>query len=221
MNLDFDETESQKVYFTSDWHLNHKLDAVWKGRGYLSIEEHNNGVIKSINDVVRPDDILFNLGDFCLHSSVDDFERFILQINCKNVYMLFGNHPNRHYKEIYKPLVRQVLGENYNNDSEVYPLRYKNIIYMGHYIRAIINNHCIIMSHYPFMIWDNVQNGSIALCGHSHGHCSQTNSTNIYGKILDCSWDEFKKPLSLNEVLAIVNGKRYLPNKLDHHSNMS
>ena len=189
--------------------------------GSSSIEEHNNGVIKSINDVVRPDDILFNLGDFCLHSSVDDFERFILQINCKNVYMLFGNHPNRHYKEIYKPIVPQFLGEKNNNDSEVYTLRNKNIIYMGHYIRAIINNHCIIMSHYPFMIWDNVQNGSIALCGHSHGHCSQTNSTNIYGKILDCSWDEFKKPLSLNEVLAIVNGKRYLPNKLDHHSNMS
>ena len=45
MNLDFDETESQKVYFTSDWHLNHKLDAVWKGRGYLSLREQKTHLL--------------------------------------------------------------------------------------------------------------------------------------------------------------------------------
>ncbi len=214
MQLKFTETEEQKIYVTSDWHLNHKQEFVWKSRGHNSIEEHNKSIFKITNEIVRENDILFNLGDFTLNSSVGEFEGFLSQIKCQNVYMLWGNHPNKHYKEIYRPLIKGILGENYTDNSELYPIRYRNIVYIGHYAEVILNKQMFVLSHFPFMIWHHNQQ-SVCLTGHSHSSCPKTNSKGTYGRILDCSWDEFKRPLSLAEINAIVKNKTYSP--IDHH----
>ena len=213
--LNFRETEEKKIYTTSDWHLGHAKDFIWKSRGYSSVQEHTDGIINKTNEIVKESDILFNLGDFCLNSSTEQFEEYISHIKCQNVYMLWGNHPNKHYKEIYVPLVKKLLEENYIENREVYPLRYKNIIYMGQYLECILNGQMYIMCHFPFLIWDHQQHGGICLVGHSHSSCTQTNSNGVYGRILDCSWDEFKRPLSLQDINNILVNKRYHP--IDHH----
>lgn len=216
--LTFKDTDTQKTYVSTDFHLKHdpKWDnPIWKMRGFNSAIEMTDEIIDSVNNTVMPDDNLIYLGDFCLNTSIEQFEVLISRINCKNIYMLWGNHANPHYKQIYKPLVKTILGEQYTDESEIYPLRYKNIIYLGHYAEVIINGYICVLSHFPLLIWNNVKNGSIQLTGHSHGNCEATNSKNMTGKILDCGWDEFKKPLSFPEILAIVESKRY--KSIDHH----
>lgn len=198
--LNINESIDRRVFFTSDWHWNHTREFVWGSRGYASVNDHNKAIIESTNEVVKENDILFNLGDLILNSTIAQFEELISQIKCKNMYMLFGNHPNKHYKEIYKPLVKTILGENYTPESELYPLRYKNVVYYGPLIEAAVNGQFICFCHYPIMSWNHISSGSWMI--HGHMHCNN-NPTN--GKILDVGWDAYKKPLSFAEVKAIMN----------------
>ena len=147
--LIFTETENQKEFFTSDWHYNHDKDFLWGKRGYKSVNEHNKALIDSINASVRVQDVMFNLGDLILSSSISQFEELLSQIKCQTIYMLWGNHPNRHFKEIYKPIVKQLLGDHYTEESEVYPVKYRNVIYVGHHLEITVNRQLITLNHYP------------------------------------------------------------------------
>ena len=200
---------------TSDTHLHHNRDFVWKSRGFSSVVEHDNAVIDSINTTVKSDDILLHLGDLCLNTKIDEFEQLISRVNCKNIYMLWGNHPNPHYKNVYIPMVKKILGENYTSESEVYPLRYKNIIYVGHYAEIILGGQFCVLSHYPIYVFNEMAHGSWMLCGHSHYGCPLTKSDNLYGKILDVGWDGHGKPWSIEEIKTVMNEKRFVA--VDHH----
>src|ERR1035437_7546634 len=149
--INIKETDDQKLYLSADFHLNHNPkweNPIWKMRGFNSAVEMTDGIIKSVNDIVRPNDILVFLGDLCLNTTLPQFEELIARLSCQNIYMLHGNHPNPHYKNIYLPMVKNILGENYTPDSEIYPLRYKNIIYIGHYAEAVLNGQMCILCHY-------------------------------------------------------------------------
>lgn len=214
--LNIRETEDSKVYFLSDPHLGHNKEFVYGSRGFSSFEEHDLGVIESINATVRPTDKLFMLGDFCLNTTLEKFNWYLDQIKCQNIYALFGNHNNPHEMKIYTPLVKQVLGDKYEEGSQVYPLRYKNMIFMGHYLEAILGGQYVVLAHYPYSIWNEQQHGAWMLCGHSHYNFPQTKADNLYGKILDVGWDGHKKPWSLEEIANVMNGKRFISQ--DHHN---
>jgi calcineurin-like phosphoesterase family protein len=209
------ETPESKVWFTSDWHYNHDRDFLWAKRGYASVQAHNVDLIRSINALVGPDDIIFNLGDLTLNCTLEQFEALIAQIVCRNIYLMAGNHPNPHFKSIYKPMVQKLLGDAYTPESEVYPLRYKNIVYINQEQEITVNRQKIVLSHYPHIVWNHSSKGAWMLCGHSHSDCEMTNSRNTFGKILDVGFDEFKRPLSFNEIRVIMDKKP--TQKVDHH----
>lgn len=204
-----------KVFVTSDTHLKHNKDFVWKARGYNSVKEHDDGIIDTINATVDVDDTLVHLGDFCLNASVQDFEELISRINCQNIYMLWGNHPNPHFKEIYKPLVQSFLGEHYTYDSEIYPLRYRNVVYIGNYCEVSFGKQFAVLSHYPISIWNYSGQGAWMLCGHSHNSFPQTRAESTAGKILDVGWDGHKAPWSVTELSDVMKKKQFVG--IDHH----
>lgn len=219
MYLNLKDSETQKVYVTTDTHFNHdpKWEVpIWKMRGYNSAKDHTDGILNIINETVSKNDILLHLGDFCLNTNPSQFEELISKINCQNVYMLWGNHPNSHFKNVYKPLVRKILGELYTENSEVYPVRYKNIVYYGHYVELVWNGQFIVLEHYPLLVWNEMMHGAWMLCGHSHYGCPQTVASNPNGKILDVGWDGHKKPLTFEEVSAIMSTKQFVVVD-DHH----
>lgn len=205
----------RNIFFVSDTHFSHKQPFVWQKRGFPSIEAHNETILQSINDTVGDNDVLFHLGDFCLNTTIDEFELLISKIRCQNVYLQMGNHANPHYKQAYKPVVQRLLGNAYTSESEVFPLRYKNIIYINHYIEITVNGQFIVLSHFPHLVWNHSGKGSWMLCGHSHSDCPMTNSGGSYGKILDVSYDEHRKPLSFDEIKCVMDTKTIL--SVDHH----
>jgi calcineurin-like phosphoesterase family protein len=213
--LNFRETEEQKIYVTADLHLGHQQKFVWESRGFESHEAHTDGVIGIINNIVRPTDILLCLGDFCLNTTIEQFNEYLGKIQCKNILMCWGNHNNPHYKRIYKPLLKTMLGESYTEETELYPVKYNNLTFIGHYAEIILNGHFIVLFHYPIYVWNEMQNGSWMLCGHSHNGCGLTKAENVYGKILDVSWDGHGKPWSLEEIMPVMENKRFLA--VDHH----
>lgn len=212
------ETEDQKIYVSTDFHLNHNPKwetPIWKMRGFNSAAEMTDGIIQSVNDVVRPTDYLIYLGDLCLNTTPSQFEELIARLKCQTIYMLHGNHPNPHYKNIYVQLVKQALGDKYTDGSEVYPLRYKNIIYVGHYDEAILNGQMVILSHYAFRSWNHMSHGSWCLHGHEHGAIADSGPNSATAKILDVAWDTFRKPLSFSEIQIIMNKKKIT--SVGHH----
>lgn len=200
------DNDEQRIYVTSDLHLGHQREFVWQDRGYTSIQEHDAGVIKTLNETVRPNDILLFLGDFCLNTPIAQFDAYIDQIHCQNILSLWGNHNNPHEKSVYRKIVPE---------GERYPVKYKNVTYYGHYLEAVLNGRFVILFHYPITVWNEMKNGSWMLCGHSHYSFPQTTAEDLNGKILDVGWDGHGKPWSLPEIAKVMEAKQVVA--VDHH----
>ena len=41
----------KKIYFSSDLHFSHNKDFIYKARGFTSIEEHDEEIIKRFNSI--------------------------------------------------------------------------------------------------------------------------------------------------------------------------
>ena len=211
--LKFTQTDEQKVYFVSDTHYNHNPKwpvPIWKQRGYTSVDEMNNDEIVQINAIVRPNDILFHLGDITLNCNEQQFEEFIDKLNCRNINLLWGNH-NSPCWQVYKREIAAVFMQ----DIEVYPFKYKNINFLGNYQEITVDGQYIVLAHYPISIFNYMKDGAWHLCGHSHYNYDHSTAENKTGKILDVSWDGLKRPYTMNEIRTIMNSKSILA--LDHH----
>ena len=80
--------DSNKVFFTSDFHANHANIIKYCNRPWNTKEEMTEALIENWNSVVKPDDIVFNLGDFMWASSWNP----ILEKLNGHIYLIWGNH---------------------------------------------------------------------------------------------------------------------------------
>lgn len=219
------QTEDQKVYWLSDTHFNHNRDFVYGARGFASAEEHTDTIINKINELVRPNDILFHAGDFCLNTEEAGFNSLLTRINCQNIYMTWGNHNNPLWK-VYKREVRYKLegiNEGFPIEEfeavEIYPFRYKNMVFLGNYAEITVDGQYFVLCHYPIHVWNYVKDGAKMICGHSHYGLPFSQADNLNAKILDVGWDGYARPLSTNEVLDIMNTKAIFETG-DHHKKL-
>ena len=174
-------------------------------------------IIDNINKIVRPNDNLIHVGDLCLNTPPHQFASLISRINCQNIYLQPGNHSNPQHKGIYIPLVKQLLGENYTENSEVYPLRYRNIIFVAPYMEVTLNGNFAALFHYPISVWNHIKESSWCLCGHSHHNYPPTQVQSTSGKILDVGVDGHNyMPWSIPEIVAAMSKKQFIPPG-DHH----
>jgi calcineurin-like phosphoesterase family protein len=168
-------------------------------------------LIAKINEVVRPEDTLIHLGDFCLNITPPEFEEILRRINCDNILYIWGNHNScirRMYEETLEGLYQR-------NDIEIYPYKIGKITYLGYYKELIVNGHMIVIHHYPHQIFNQMQKGAWQLSGHSHYTNPTTQVENTDNKILDVGWDGHGKPLSFPEIQKIMMNKNHI--KQDKH----
>ncbi len=188
--------EGQSIWITSDLHYMHNniVRGVtnWRDsegnvpieqvRDFDTLEDMNLSLINNINDNVQENDILFCLGDWSFGGE-HNIENFRTQINCKNIYLVLGNHDHHiERKEQYRKLFTGV----YN------------------YLELEIGNNKFILSHYPIASWNGVRKGYIHLCGHTH---LSNDKKILYGKSMDVGVDghpEFR-PYKLSEIMEIMN----------------
>lgn len=225
------QSEKSRVYITSDTHLNHdpKWEVpLWEARGHTSSKDHTDFIINTINGLVRPEDSLIHLGDFCLNTSEAGLEELLSRIHCQTIYMLWGNHNNPLWK-VYRREVLKALngitqgyvsasldGWHKPEDLEVYPFRYRNIVFLGNYIEVIIDGQLYVMEHYPVHVFNEMKHGVFHLCGHSHYGLDFSQATNLQNKILDVGWDGWKKPYTTAEIAEIMAKKQVFVTS-DHH----
>jgi calcineurin-like phosphoesterase family protein len=214
--LKFKQTDDCKHYFISDLHHFHNPPwtiPLWKARGYDSHIDMNDDQVLQINSMVRPDDVLWHLGDITLNCTETQFEEFLSKIKCQNIYSLFGNHNNPSWA-IYQREVRKII----DRDVEIYPLRYKNFVFHGNYQEILIDGQYMVLQHYALTVWNYMKDGAYMIHGHSHGNLPQSlPNESSKGKILDVSWDIFLKPVSFNQINEIMKKKNIIT--VDHHHN--
>lgn len=207
MNKILKVEKARKCFWTSDLHAFHKKPFVWEPRSHKSAEEHTQFIIDKTNEIVGPEDFLFNLGDITLNCSESMFEEFLSQIKCQNVYTLWGNHNSPSWG-IYEREMENFLESNNVNRStldtqqiEIYPFRYRNLIFLGNYVEIIVEGQFIVLSHYPLVSWNHMKKGSWMLHGHVH------NKLKLNGRRIDVGWDNFKKPVSFQELQKLMSDR--------------
>lgn len=220
-------TRNQNIFFVSDFHAYHDPKwpiPLWELRGYESMEEMNEDIIEKVNARVGENDILWNLGDGFLNANEEMVNAFLDRINCQNIYYLFGNHENPLYR-IYKREVQRFIKEemvasslpvNGNWDVEIYPLRYKNVVFYGNYQEISVNKKHVILSHFAFRIFRGNQHNFYALSGHSHNSDVTRRADHPNGLTLDVGWDGKNDVYSWDEICEIMSHKTR--EILDHHT---
>jgi len=208
--LKLTHNDSHKVFFTGDTHFRHNQKFIYESRGYKDRYEHDDALIAKINEVVRPEDTLIHLGDFCLNITPPEFNEILARINCQNIAYIWGNHNScirKHYED--------AVATEYGKDIEVYPYAIGKLTYLGYYKELIVNGHMIVIHHYPHQIFNQMQKGAWQLSGHSHYSNPTTQLDHPDNKILDVGWDGHGKPLSFPEIQKIMVNKNHI--KQDKH----
>ena len=145
-----------KIWITSDWHFNHNKEFIWKARGFSSVEEMNEDIIKKYNSVITNDDVVYCLGDCGLggsgEESLNKLKSCIERLN-GTIIIIRGNHCTNQRSELYKQC------------KNVQQISYAEMI---HY-----RKYHFYLSHYPTLTANldddkPLRARTINLCGHSH-----------------------------------------------------
>lgn len=114
------------IFFTSDSHFGHERSFITEPRGFSSVEEMNEAIIERWNNVVKPDDIVYHLGDVFLNNNE-------VGLNCVkrlngNIFLIFGNHETDVKKELL------LNCPNISGGVYAHFIKYNKIgIYLSHY----------------------------------------------------------------------------------------
>lgn len=186
--------DNNKIWFTSDLHGHHKNIIRYSSRPFTNVEEMNQALIQNHNDLVKDDDIVFNLGDF-VFGPVKLWEEYRNQLNGRH-YLIKGNHDKLQDNQI-KYL--------FDGIYDYLKISVKDETAEGGWQK-------IILSHYAFRVWDGSHHGSIMLYGHSHGSLPDDPNSRSFDVGVDC---HNYKPISYAQVKNIISQKNFVP--VDHH----
>lgn len=182
---------TDKIWFTSDLHVSHKNicrgESVWTNldatRNFETVHDMNKAITKSINDYAEEHDHLFILGDVLMGDKF--YDKFLDLLNCKNVYIVYGNH------------------DNLNKLTECH---HSSIKFQGYYLKLLVDKQEIILFHYPILSWENASKKSWHLYGHSHNTLKDDNYKNRKCFDVGIDWEEFR-PYHFDEIKKIMDEK--------------
>ncbi len=139
--------KDHRVFFTADTHLWHTYAT--KLRGFIDPMTMNDAVINAWNQVVKPSDTVFHLGDFCFSGTAKSLD--ILDWLNGRIHLVKGNHD--------QGLGRRVR-DRFVSVQDYLEL---DMIMDGKKTR-------VVLMHYPLREWNHHHDGSLHLHGHTHGN---------------------------------------------------
>lgn len=139
----------QLIYLTSDLHFCHSKSFIYEPRGFTSIEEHNEAIIKNFNSIIKPEDELYILGDLMLCDNERGLE-YLRQLN-GNKHFVRGNHDASTRCRLYSEI--GIIDEGYAT-----MLKYKKYhFYLSHYPTVTSNGEI-----------ESLHQVTCGLSGHTH-----------------------------------------------------
>ena len=122
-------------YFTSDAHIGHDKDFIWKARGFDSIEDHDTQILLRWNATVSPEDTVYILGDLCMGGNESEWNRVYKLLNGHKKF-IHGNHDTT-------AKVNRYVTEYNMEDlglASIYKYSKKRNFYLSHYPTLVANH---------------------------------------------------------------------------------
>lgn len=179
------------IWFTSDTHFGHTNIIKYCNRPFQSAQEMDEKMIAKWNARVKPDDLVYHIGDFSLVRDRDQVENYIRRLT-GHIHLVHGNHDRQ-----------QVL------DARGFasrPTPYKEIK---------VGEQKIILCHYAFKVWNGSHRGSWNLHGHSHGNLDRDFKRKQLDVGVDC-WNY--QPISFEEIQQEM--AKHKSESVDHHEDL-
>jgi calcineurin-like phosphoesterase family protein len=175
------------IYFTADTHFGHSGLLMHQSDRMIAfecVEEMDAQLIDQINSVVRPNDELYHLGDFCWQASRAGHYRQRLKV--RKLHIVCGNHDAISLWKHVSSMKDMICRKFRYNDNTVK----------------------IHMCHYPLLSWRALHHGGYHLYGHSHGNYEKQLDEIFPGRrSMDVSIDNIYRlynewrPINLEEVI--------------------
>lgn len=131
-----------EIYLTSDTHYSHANILKYCKRPFKDIYEHDTMLVENFNSLVKQNDIVYHIGDFCLGppwAASDIYHR----LN-GTIHLIKGNHDRlKNYKGLFYSVQDVLMLE--------------------------IGKVSIWLSHYAHARWPHAHHGALHCFGHSHG----------------------------------------------------
>ena len=142
----------------------------------------NDTLINNLNELVKENDILYNLGDFAF-GPLKEIGPIRQRINCKTIHLICGNHDRKSAKKAwFKELFTTI--KTYDEIKH--------------------NGHKIVLCHYALRVWNQSHYGSFMFFGHSHGNLPD-NGTRSLDVGVDC---HNYKPVSLDWAIEYLSNRQ-------------
>ena len=164
------------TWFTADFHLGHTNIIRYCSRPFATVEEMDQAIIERLNASVRPNDVLYFLGDFCMGGQTR-VRAYRQRIQCKKIFAVPGNHDKQ---------ARKLEAE---------------FSWLDNLAEVSIHGQLIVLCHYALRVWDRSNRGSWHLYGHSHGRLPQV--TNALCMDVGVDTHDFR-PWHFDEIKALM-----------------
>ena len=137
------------IWFTSDWHFNHNKDFIYKERGFKDLESMNETLVQRHNALVRPDDIVYVLGDLVM-GNIYEGVQYIKRLN-GHLRIIKGNHDT-------------------DNKVKILTSECNNIEWVSNaLVHNISKTKDFFLCHYPVLCGDNIsRHKMVSIHGHTH-----------------------------------------------------
>lgn len=205
-------SKDQRIWFISDLHLGHAKDFILNPRNYTNVDEALAHTWFMLNETIKPDDIVFNLGDAVIGAGERSVEyaKRLVHLNCKHQYYIWGNH-NAGMQQLYDECRHNL--DLLVDDLEIYPLNYpgSNFTFLGNYAEISIDGRTVVLTHYPIASWNHISKGAY----HIHGHCHRNLKEDKSLHRLDVSWEWMRRPVEWHEIVRELSPRTTIAP--DHH----
>lgn len=153
------------IWITSDLHFGHDKDFIWQARGFGSIQEHDEGIERNWNSVVKEDDTVYVLGDIIMGVDRQSSLQRLSRLNGTLIF-LRGNHDSDAKVDEYAQCPNVDTADLY-----AYMLKFGKFY--------------LYLSHYPTLV-GNFDDDKLPRTFCLHGH---THSTDRFQFLDDCCYN--------------------------------
>ena len=176
-------------------HFGHANVIRYSNRPWPMVNEMNDGIIERWNDLIRPDDTVYHLGDFTLTKNVEAIDDWLGRLH-GIIRLVRGNHDvwTKRFDRLKNQHKIKWIRDYAERTFEVGGKKWK-----------------FVLCHFPLMFWHQSHHGSIHLHGHCHGNANHHNvGVRRMDVGVDCNnW----YPVLLENIVTMMEGVEVNP----HH----
>lgn len=217
---------------TTNW-IQEKIADEHSGiREFKSLSQMNDMIVNNINGTVGVEDNLIHLGDWSF-GGIENIFKFRKRINCKNVYLILGNHdhhiekdsriPEHQQKEAFDYITNYLDNPDLIIDNHAACLQdlFTSVSHVKQ-IKVQFNKSQkaipIFLSHYSHRVWNKHHKGYFHAFGHSHNSLNRLPNGRSMDVGIDCAFHKFGeyRPFTMREFITIC--KKQDIHQIDHHN---